>query len=149
MKIKAIIIILFLFAVLNQMFCITDNKDYNEKEIKKVVQTAYIGGVFNDATTDAMIEGFHKRFTMQFIQDDSLVVTTLQQWKSSLDKWKEKRKNWKNVEGEINILAIENETAIVRVDVYQENKVLYTDFLSLYHFSTGWEITNKIYTVRN
>lgn len=149
MKSKLIKIMLFLIIVSPNVFCDTTPKDYEEERIKKVVEVAYINGVFNDATTDAMLKGFHPKFKIQFIKDDSLVVYSLQQWKSSLDKWKSNRKNWKNVVGEINILAIENEIAVVRVDVSQENKILYTDFLSLYHFSTGWEITNKIYTVHN
>ena len=149
MKAKVIRIVLFLFIVSQSVFCNTLFNDNENEGIKKVVEVAYINGVFNDATTDAMLEGFHPKFTIQFLKGDSLVVNSLQQWRTSLDKWKSARKNWKNVVGKIHVLAIENEIAVVRVDVFQENKALYTDFLSLYHFSSGWKITNKIYTVHN
>ena len=69
---------------------------------------------------------------------------------ASLDTWIEHLqldgvKNANRIKSEFNLIDISGNTAVVRMEIYENSKHLYTDYFGLYKFPDGWKIINKIY----
>ncbi len=76
---------------------------------------------------------------------DRFFITTLEQWIKTLNREKWLRPDWNNrTTAEIQVLGIEGKAAVVKVEIYNNQVNDFTDFLSLYKFTDGWKITNKI-----
>jgi hypothetical protein len=43
------------------------------------------------------------------------------------------------------LVDITGNAAVVKVELYREDKMIFTDYLSLYKFEQGWRIVSKIY----
>ena len=115
--------------------------------IKGLILEAYVGGVFNDDNTEAMKKGFHENFTMQIPKGNEIEILTLDNWMKGLEKWKSNRKGWNNrTNADIIVIGISGNAAVAQIKVYENEKHIYTDFMSLLKFPDGWKITNKIYT---
>lgn len=43
------------------------------------------------------------------------------------------------------MIEVVGNAAVAKVELYREDKKIFTDFLSLYKFEEGWRIVSKIY----
>ncbi len=117
-----------------------------EKEaIVGLIEEYYIGAALNNIDIDALKKGFHESFTWQGFRHGQLAITDLRQWTLLLNREKMLRPDWNNrTTAEIEVIGIEGNAAVAKVDIYNYQVHDTTDFLSLYKFGDGWKITNKI-----
>ena len=144
MKIKRSIILLGLV-----LFFLTQSTaqttDADKGAIVKLISESYLGAAHNNIDIDGLKKGFHESFTWQNKQHDRLLTTTLRQWIILLEREKWLRPDWNNrTTAEIEVIGIEGHAAAARVDIYNHQIHEFTDFLSVYKFTDGWKITNKI-----
>ena len=116
-----------------------------KKEIGDLIEKSYIGAACNTIDIDILKKGFHESFTWQDKHHDRMFITTLRQWIILLEREKWLRPDWNNrTTAEIQVIGIEGNAAAVKVDIYNDRVHDFTDFLSVYKFTDGWKITNRI-----
>ncbi len=144
MKTKRVIVITGL-AVLFAMQCFTQTAEEEKEAITDLIQASYIGAAHNSIDIAVLKEGFHESFTWQFLHHDRLHSWDLRQWIILVERDKWLRPDWNDrTTADIQVIGYEGNTAIARVDVYNNKVHDNTDFLSLYKFSDGWKITNRV-----
>ncbi len=144
MKTKRLIVLLGLALFLVVQYC-AQAKEGEEKAIVAVIKESYIEAAYNDIDIDVLKKGFHESFTWKHMHHDRLETTTLQQWIILLNREKWLRPNWNNrTTAEIQVIGIEGNAAVAKVEIYNNQVHDFTDFLSLYKLTDGWKIINKI-----
>jgi SAM-dependent methyltransferase len=144
MKIKNSIV-LFGLALFFVMQCTAQTTEEEKKAIIKLINESYIDAAHNNIDTDVIKKGFHESFTWQTFRHDRLIVLTVRQWLILLNREKWLRPDWNDrTTAEIRVIGIEGNAAVAKIDVYNNQIHDSTDFLSLYKFTDGWKMTNKI-----
>lgn len=144
MKKKSLIVLLglTLFFVVQ---CFAQTTEEEKRAIVELIIESYIEAAHNNIDIDVLKKGFHESFTSQSMHHDRLVITTLRQWIILLNREKWLRPDWNNrTTVEIQVIGIEGNAAVAKVDIYNNQVHDFTDFLSVYKFTDGWKITNKI-----
>jgi SAM-dependent methyltransferase len=136
-----------LLASLSHARGLTQTEETEENAIEVLIRDTYIGGAYNDDTTEAMKQGFHEKSTVHQLHHEKLMVFSLKQWTMQIDRMRAVRPKWNNrTTAEIEVLALEGNAAVARVDIANNDIPQTTDFLALYKFSDGWKITNRTFT---
>ncbi len=126
-----------------------DEKEATEDEVKKVVLESYVNGAFNELDHESMANGFHKDFAIFSADGESLARYEIEDWVSGVKK----RKSNSNFDPASNkwehkfpLVDVTGTSAIVKVELTRKGKHVYTDYLSLLKFESGWKIVGKVYT---
>lgn len=119
-----------------------------EAEVKALIEQSYINGAFNDLDPEAMKQGFHEEFAI-FSPDGEKIS------KYPIDRWVESvraRKNNPNFdpsdnrwEHEFVSVDVTGHSAAAKINLHKDGKHVYTDYLSLLKFESGWKIVAKVY----
>lgn len=125
----------------------SSSEGQNVDDIKKVIQSAYVEGIHNNGEISAIGKGFHPEFEMMILRDNKLSKLTITEWVESL---KARRANLETVrQPEVTCkyldVDVTGSAAVVKLELYREEKLLFTDYLCLYHFDEGWKIVTKLY----
>lgn len=119
----------------------------NVAAVKRVVVEGYVKGVKQEGNPAAVRENFHKDFTMLVKRNDLLQKVTRDDWIEGMIAYKKEQKgvSSETVDYKLPNVDVAGDAAVVRVDIYSKGRYDYTDYFSLYRFSDGWKIVNKIY----
>ncbi len=118
------------------------------EEVTKVVEQAYINGAFNALDTDAMAKGFHQEFAIFSADGESLGRYPINTWIEGIEKRKAKSdfdpadNVWEHKLPQVDVTG---GAASVKVELFKDGKQVYTDYLSLLKFDSGWKIVAKVY----
>ena len=143
--IQKIITVLFLFSVsCLQMNAQTTEQD--EKEIiKDFIEEAFVKGfLFGDL--DAIKIGFHPGFNRLHFENNMIHKVPIY---NDIEferrrQIREPNKPEANYSHKLISIDLTGIAAIVKIEVYIDSKLKYTDYLSLYKFDEGWKIVSKI-----
>lgn len=114
--------------------------------VKAVVQSAYVEGVHVRADGATMRKGFHPDFRMLVLKDGAMQAVTLEEWIGRIEgRPKDPAAPKPDIKAEFPVVEVEGNAAVVRLELTRGGKHVFTDFLSLYRFPTGWMIVGKIY----
>lgn len=117
-------------------------------EVTALVESAYINGAFNDLDTESMRKGFHKDFAIFSAKGEDINRYPIADWIASIEKRKAKpdfdpaKQVWEHKLPQIDITG---GSASVKVELQKDGKHVYTDYLSLLKFDSGWKIVAKVY----
>jgi hypothetical protein len=149
MKKLSIFLLTGLFTLTLGLFSF--NYYYNSGEaemVKKVIESSYLNGAFNALDTKAMANGFHPDFAIFSAKGESLEKYPIKDWIERVEKKKTapdfdpKAQKWdyqfKNVD-------VTGNSAIAKIELSKDGKLIYTDYLSLLKFESGWKIVGKVY----
>ena len=144
----------FYFLFFLGIFCTLANT-YNPGElaidrsnVEETVLNAYIHGAFNELNPEAMADGFHPDFAIFSANGESINKYPIDKWVKSVASRKSKddfdpSKNvWKH---NFDIVDITGGSAVVKVELSKDGTHVYTDYLSLLKFESGWKIVAKVY----
>lgn len=124
-------------------------QESDEDAIKKVIQEAYVDGLQNKGDLQKTKDGFHPDFNLLGLKNDELTKLPIDKWIGYAEKSKEQNPAPppadKLVSVEFVNIDITGSAACAKIELYQNEKKIYTDYLSLYKFSDGWKIVSKIY----
>ena len=114
-------------------------------DIQKVIQEAYIEGVFIDRNPEAVRSGFHPQFVMSVPSGASEVIL------ASLDMWLERlaldgTPTSDEIRSTVDQVDITGSTAVVKMRLWINDRHTYTDYLGLYRFADGWKIVTKVFS---
>ena len=140
-------IIFILTGLLLAVFAAAQDTESDKEAIKKIIQSAYIKGVFVDRDADAMAKGFHSEFSMQYLHDGHLHKVSITRWMDSIKRGKQS--NPEPVKAkyscEIPIVDVTGDAAMAKIEISKDGKKVFTDYMSFYKMDNKWSIINKIY----
>lgn len=117
-------------------------------EIEKVVLDGYIHGAFNELNPEAMSNTFHEDFAIFSTKGKALDRYEIEDWVSGTkkrklsDKFDPAKNKWDH---KFDVVDATGGSAMVKVELSKDGKLIYTDYLSLLKFDTGWRIVAKVY----
>ncbi len=120
-----------------------------EKEaVEELVLTSYVHGAFNELNPDAMAAGFHPDFAIFSAKGEELARYEISNWvedvrkRKSSSKFDASKNVWEHKFSNVNVTG---NAATIQVDLSKDGKHVYTDYLSLLKFESGWKIVAKVY----
>ena len=118
----------------------------DEDAIKAVITSAYVEGIHNRGDTDDIRKGFHPTFNMLRMVENEIKPFPIEEWISSIEKSKkENPAQPPRTEGKFLNVDITGNAAVVKLELFRENKKTFTDYLVLYKFAEGWRIVSKTF----
>lgn len=112
------------------------------RSIESLIETNYVRGVHIDRDHSLIRQGFHDSFTINVrINEDSLLVGTLDMWLSRLGT----EANEAQISHKLVDMNITRNSATAKIEIYEDQKLIYTDYMLLYKFSKGWRFVSKIF----
>jgi len=117
----------------------------DQDAIKALIQSAYVDGLQNLGDLEKTKAGFHPDFVLLGLRDGTLTRLPIAEWIASAGK--RKADGVKPPLTVCRFLAIDvtGSAASVKLELHQNDKRVFTDYLSLYKFPDGWKIVGKIY----
>jgi hypothetical protein len=126
----------------------TTNTSGDGAAVRAVVERAYFNGAFNDQDTAAMAQGFHPDFAIFSAKGDALDRYEIETWISGIKKRRAQPDfdpKSTAIEGRIVSLDVIGGAASAKIELSREGTLIYTDYLSLLKFESGWKIAAKVY----
>lgn len=136
---------LALLVLLLAVFNLKAGED--EEAIKKAIIMAYVEAIHNLKNVDSIEKGFHPGFELLGLRDGELTKYPIQAWKESTEKRAEEHPEGaeKKTVARFPLIDITGDAAIAKVELYRQDTLVYSDYISLYRFEDGWKIVSKIY----
>ncbi|MEE9465915.1 MAG: nuclear transport factor 2 family protein [Candidatus Neomarinimicrobiota bacterium] len=115
--------------------------------IKEVIEAAYVKGIHIDQDPEAIRSGFHPEFNMLVLGDDQIRKISRDAWIERIEAGKAERGGPPTVTTthKFSLVDVTGHAGVARIEVFKNGKHTYTDYMSLYKFSDGWKIVNKIF----
>jgi hypothetical protein len=120
----------------------------DDAAIKEVVDRAYVQGVHIDADPEKMRSGMHESFVMFVRNGDAVTGLTRDAWIARIEASKAKAKPdaaRPETKADIEVVDRAGDAAVVRVKLYRDGKQIFTDYISVYRFDSGWKLVGKIF----
>ncbi|MBN1338972.1 MAG: nuclear transport factor 2 family protein [Bacteroidales bacterium] len=121
----------------------------DEEAIKKVIQISYVDGLQNKGKSEDIEKGFHPGFELLGINEGQLTKWPIYSWieyhEKKLAKDPSPPADNEKVTAKFPMIDITGDAAVVKVELYKDKNLIFTDYLSLYKFEEGWKIVSKIY----
>ena len=116
-----------------------------EAAIKALIQTAYVDGLQNLEDLEKTRAGFHPDFVLLGLRDGQLTKLPIADWIASAEKRKASGQKPPVTSCSFITVDVTGNAAAVELELAQNGKRIFTDYLSLYKFPDGWKIVGKIY----
>ncbi|KAF5068580.1 putative lumazine-binding protein [anaerobic digester metagenome] len=138
--------LLFAFIMLCSII-LPAQESNDDAQIRKVIESAYIDGIHNLGSVDDINRGFHPGFDLLILRNNSLSKLPIYTWVESVIQRKAEQPEGQERKISVKFLFndITGNAAVSKIELYREDKLLFTDYLSLYKFHEGWRIVSKIY----
>lgn len=143
-KYRASAAVLGTLILLASATCLADDV----ADVRQVVETSYINGAFNALDPDAMRAGFHPDFAIFWAEGEDIGRYPIGVWADGVEKKKADPEfdPAANVwEYELPSIDVTGGVAMVKVELSHDGKLVYTDYMSLLKFDSGWRIVAKVY----
>ena len=139
--------IVFFVTVLTSLTMLAQEKSADKDMILKTIDLAYVQGLQNGEDIDNILKGFHPGFNLLGVdQNNHLTKLPIYTWYDMAEARIEAGKKPEvETTAKYPLVDITGNAAIVKVELYREDKMIFTDYLSLYKFKEGWRIVSKIY----
>ena len=123
-----------------------NTQQVDEESIKLVINSAYIAGIQNNGNVDDIRKGFHPSFNMLRLVDNEVKPYPIEEWIKAIEqKKKEGVPNLAPAAGKFINIDITGSAAVVKLELYRQDKKTFTDYLVLYKFTEGWLIVSKTF----
>ncbi|WP_133259516.1 nuclear transport factor 2 family protein [Pseudochryseolinea flava] len=144
MKQTIIPFLLLLCSLAVQSYAQQQSSD--EAAIKQVIQSAYIDGIQNGGSSEVIRSGFHPSFNMLRFTDNDIKPYAIEDWIAAIEKRKKENATVPPpAVGNFVSVDITGTAAVVKLELFRENKKTFTDYLVLYKFTDGWKIVSKTF----
>ena len=145
MKKRLIVLSFLIFSGLFYGLSCAQNAEINpEKEaIKKTIVDAYINGIFNKGDASLVKKGVHPDCNVLILTQGNLIKTPAYSYVERLEKNPGPLRAGTTYE--FTDIHVTGYAGLAIVEIFQEDKHIYTDYLSLYKFDDGWKIVTKVF----
>lgn len=121
--------------------------DEEKTQIKEVIVNSYVRGIFVERDEKLVMAGFHPQFSMHVLDDNQIINAPLKMWLDRLGL--DGQKNQDIIDYKFKFVDVTGNSAVAKMEIFENSKQLYTDYLSLYKFDSGWKIVSKIFSAHN
>ena len=142
---KHLVIVAALAASLAVPMAAMAQSPAEEAAIKALVQAAYVDGLQNLGDLEKTKAGFHPDFVLLGLRDGALTRLPIAEWIASAGKRKADGAKPPLTTCKFLSVDVTGSAASVKLELHQNDKRIFTDYLSLYRFPDGWKIVGKIY----
>ena len=142
---KHLVIAAALAAILVNPIAAPAQGSSEEDAIRALVQTAYVDGLQNLGDLEKTKAGFHPDFVLLGLRDGALTRLPIAEWVASAGKRKADGAKPPLTTCKFLSVDVTGSAASVKLELHQDDKRIFTDYLSLYKFPDGWKIVGKIY----
>lgn len=116
-----------------------------DAEIIAVVQRGYVEGIHLDADAEKVRAGMHESFVMFVTTEKGVNTVTRDQWIERL-KPRAADAPRPNVKANIRVVDRTKDAALVRVDLFRDDRQVFTDYIALYRLKEGgWKMVAKTF----
>ncbi len=121
---------------------------HEEQAIEDLILKAYVHGAFNELNPDAMRAGFHEDFAIFSAKGEAISKYPIATWADGAAKRKADpafdpaENRWAHRFVSVDVTG---GSASVKIELSKDGKLVYTDYLSLLKFDSGWRIVAKVY----
>ena len=115
----------------------------DEAAVRQVLVDAYVEGLHLNRDLAAVQSGFHPDFVMHVYDDGHLIQAPLAMWLERLQL--DGTKNPKPIDYQFDLVDVTGNSAVAKLQIFEDSKHIYTDYFGLYKFDDGWKIVNKIF----
>ena len=139
--------LLFISTILFSVSLMAQDKPTDKEMILKTIEKAYVQGIQNVKEIASIEKGFHPGFNLLGVdQNNHLTKFPIYTWYDIVES-REASGEKPEVEttAKYPLVDITGNAAVVKVELYREGEMIFTDYLSLYKFKEGWRIVSKIY----
>lgn len=138
---------LMVLAILLSAGALMAQSNPEEEAIKKVIDLAYVEGLHNGGDLQATEAGFHPGFNLLIYRNNMLEFLPIYNW---VQMTKMRRKTQPEPDKEKTTCVYKNidvtgNAAVAKIELFRSDKLIFTDYLSLYKFDEGWRVVSKIY----
>ncbi len=148
-KVKITAALTIMVAIIFSFIPKSESIPLEEEAVKKVVFESYVNGAFNELDAESMEKGFHKDFAIYSAKGEEISKYPIADWIAGVKKRKAANYDPKDVKNiwEHNFASVDvtGGAAQVKVELRNQGKHVYTDYLSLLKFESGWKIVAKVY----
>jgi hypothetical protein len=137
-----VLIVLYAFSMNNH------SEASDENDIKELILKSYVHGAFNELNADAMRKGFHPDFAIFSAKGEEISKYPIATWADGVAKKKANPEfDVSNNKWDANFAMVDvtGGSAMVKIELSHEGEHVYTDYLSLLRFDSGWKIVAKVY----
>ncbi len=123
------------------------NAESAEKDaVREVIESAYVEGFQNLGGREMIEAGFHPTFVMVLNRGGNLVDLPLARM-IEITEQRQQNPEYQHVPvtGKILDIDVTGNAAMVKLELWREGRLLFTDYMGLYKFEDGWKIFNKLY----
>ncbi len=122
-------------------------QDVDKILIQKVIQESYVDGIQNRGPVESIRKGFDPGFELLGVRDNQLTRLTIGDWIANIEKSMQANPKPPEHLTTVKFLFIDvtGISAVAKIELHRHNRLIFTDYLSLYRFEDGWKIVNKIY----
>ena len=121
--------------------------DTAEQDVQRIIEEAYIEGVFVQRDTVAVRAGFHPSFVMSVLDGDEIIVASLDMWLERLQLDGEPSSD--AIRTVFDRVDVTDNTAAVKLQFWINGNHTYTDYIGLYRFSDRWKIVTKVFATHD
>jgi hypothetical protein len=121
----------------------------DERQIREVIEKAYIAGIHGSQFEATVKGGFHGDFAMLVLQENALEKVDVDEWLRRLERMKADNPDLWGAETrhEFRLVDVSGYAAVAKLDVYKGETHFSTDYVLLYKFEEGWRIVSKVFAV--
>ncbi len=141
-----LVVLVFFVAFAGAKAWVRSEAEMAQDEIKGLIEASYINGAFNDLDTESMRKGFHPIFKIHGSAGGEIQLIPIDDWIKGIEKRKAspdyKPEKWDH---RFVFVDVTESAAVAKIELFNNSKHIYTDYLSLLKFDDGWKITDKVY----
>ncbi len=121
----------------------------DEKQIREVIEEAYIAGIHGSQDEVTVRSGFHEDFAMLVLQENTLEKVDVDEWLRRLEQMKADNPDLWSAETrhEFRLVDTAGYAAVAKLDVHKGDTHFSTDYMLLYRFEDRWRIVSKVFAV--
>jgi hypothetical protein len=141
---KKLTVLLLLVAIASLKLSAQAN---DTDQIKDLINKAYIEGLHNGGNLDETRKGFHPGFDLLILKNNQMEKLPIYNWIESTEKKRKENPTPSPIKTVVNFVNIDitGTSAVAKIELSREGKLIFTDYISLYKFEEGWKIVGKIY----
>ena len=114
----------------------------DETEIKALFEKTYFEVFCRKGDPQVLRETFHPAFNMYIYYNGEITVRSLEGWLARLDA---NRGKGKLTSGKVTDIEVTGNVARATVELYENEKIVYTDYFTLYKLEDGWKVFTKTF----
>ena len=125
-------------------FASAQSRDADQQAIQELLESSYVKGVFVDRDESLVRAGFHAEFVMPIILDGQLIVAPLDMWLEHLQL--DGQPGPDSIRPVFERIDVTGRTATVKMQIWTNDELTYTDYFSLYKLDGEWKIVTKVFS---